>query len=110
MKLDEYQQKAKKTDLKTVIKESDLAYYALGLADEAGEVAGKVKKLYRDMNGELTDEYRKELAKEIGDVLWYASCLSARLGYKLSEVAEMNVEKLSSRKERKKLSGSGDNR
>ncbi len=82
----------------------------LGLVDEAGEVAGKLKKLYRDKKGILDDDYKKLIAKELGDVLWYLSALSRKLGFSLSEIAEMNLEKLNSRKERGRLHGDGDNR
>ena len=106
----EYQEKSKKTDLGTVIKDSNIAYYALGLCDESGEVAGKIKKLYRDYDGKLTEEYKKEIAKELGDVVWYMSQLCTKLDLSLEEVAQMNIDKLYSRLERNKLAGSGDNR
>ena len=93
-----------------VIKESSIAYYTLGMVDEAGEVAGKVKKLYRDHDGVLTEEYKKEIAKEIGDVLWYVSQLCTKMGLSLDEVAQMNIEKIYSRFERNKVHGDGDNR
>ncbi len=110
MDFEEYQEKSKKTDLGTVIKNSDLAYYALGLADESGEVAGKIKKLYRDYDGELSEEYKKEIAKELGDVLWYLTQLSTKLGLSIEEIAQMNIDKLYSRMEREQLKGSGDKR
>lgn len=85
---------------------------------EAGEVADKVKKVIRDavllVDEEgaivLSHDKRIELAKEIGDVLWYCATLSYDLGFKLDDVAQMNINKLKSRQERGKLSGSGDNR
>lgn len=43
-------------------------------------------------------------------MLWYVAGLADTLGYKLSDVAGGNVDKLSSRKERGVLKGSGDNR
>lgn len=58
----------------------------------------------------VSAEEKKELAKEIGDVLWYCAQLSRTLGYKLSDIAAMNVEKLSSRRARGVLHGNGDNR
>jgi NTP pyrophosphatase (non-canonical NTP hydrolase) len=85
-------------------------YYVLGACDEAGELAGKVKKLYRDYDGELTDEYRLLIFKEIGDQLWYMSRLARKLGSSLAEIAHLNNEKLLDRLERGKLHGDGDNR
>lgn len=69
-----------------------IIYPTLGLTGEAGEVADKVKKVYRDNNGEFDNERRKEIAKELGDVLWYVANIATDLGYRLSEIAQMNVE------------------
>jgi NTP pyrophosphatase (non-canonical NTP hydrolase) len=80
------------------------------MVGEAGEVADKVKKVIRDDHGIMTDEKKLEIAKELGDVLWYLAQLSTELGFALDKVAEMNIEKLYSRKERGVISGSGDNR
>lgn len=82
----------------------------LGLSDESGEVLAKFKKILRDKNGKLTDEDKKEIAKELGDVLWYVSVVAHLLGYSMDDVAQMNLDKLASRKQRGTLSGSGDNR
>ena len=76
-----------------------------GLVGEAGEVAEKVKKYYRDRV--LNEE---DVAKELGDVLFYVAGLAGHLGYDLSAIAAMNMEKLQSRKDRGKLQGSGDER
>lgn len=106
---DEYQKGAKKTALYPVIGKKFI-YPALGLADEAGEVVGKIKKVMRDEGGKVTLEKKEEIKKELGDVLWYLAQLSTELGIKLSEVAKGNLEKLASRKIRGKIHGSGDNR
>jgi len=82
-----------------------LEYTALGLASEAGEFAGKVKKAIRDNTYDAD-----AMAAELGDVLWYLARAAAEIDYHLSTIAEMNVEKLKSRKERNVLSGSGDTR
>jgi len=82
-----------------------LEYLALGLNGEAGEVAEKVKKHIRD--GKELDE---DFAKELGDVLWYLTRLVDELNADMSDVAQQNLDKLLDRKERDKLSGSGDHR
>jgi len=110
MDFNDYQQKSKKTDAGTMIKNSNIAYYALGLCDESGEVAGKIKKLYRDKDGVLDEDYKKEIAKELGDVFWYLAQLCTRLDLSMEEVAQMNIDKLYSRLERGQIKGSGDNR
>ena len=82
----------------------------LGINGEAGEVAEKVKKIIRDKNGVISDEDKLELAKELGDVLWYLAVFAHDLGVPLDNIAEQNLAKLQSRKARGVLGGAGDNR
>jgi len=109
MNLNEYQKKAKRTAGRVNIK-SDWVYPVLGLVGEAGEVADKVKKIFRDKNGKISSEDKDALISELGDVLWYLSEIASQLDVKLEDVAKANIEKLASRKKRGKLMGSGDNR
>lgn len=113
MNFNEYQEKTKKTV--TFGESSERMYYlGLGIADEAGEVAGKLKKFIRDDKAksleDLSDEQKESLMKEVGDVLWYAAQLALACEYPLERVAEMNIEKTYSRHERGKIHGSGDDR
>ena len=88
-----------------------MVYPALGLAGEAGEGADKVKKTIRDKGGNFTDEtVKSEIAKELGDVMWYLAATARDLGYTLEEIAEMNLAKTRSRASRDRVHGSGDNR
>lgn len=109
MLINEYQESALETSFYPKSDHS-LVYPALGLTGESGEVADKIKKIIRDKDGKATEEDKRELSKELGDVLWYVAILANELGYTLEEVAQMNINKLQSRKERNKLHGSGDNR
>lgn len=88
----------------------ELFYSAAGLCDEAGEVAGKVKKWLRGDIGDAPMPDKDDLKKELGDVLWYIAAICTDMGLSMNEVAEHNIAKLSSRKERGVLHGSGDNR
>lgn len=108
MNLNEYQFEASLTAIYP--KEVGLAYVTMGLAGEAGEIANKVKKIYRDAGGELTDEKRKELKSELGDVLWYLAQVAEEVGVDLNSVARENLVKLNQRRLRGTLSGSGDSR
>lgn len=108
MTLNDYQKAALETAVYP--KEYKVIYPALGITGEAGECSDKVKKIIRDNHGEFADEKKREIAKEIGDVLWYCAVLAHDIGYTFEEIGEMNVDKLRSRKERNKLNGSGDNR
>jgi len=87
-----------------------VVYPTLGLTNEAGEVAGKIKKIFRDKSGIISEADRKALEGELGDVLWYLAQVCTELKISLDEVAEHNLEKLFSRLERDKISGDGDNR
>lgn len=89
-------------------KENAIEYLALGLTSEAGEVAGVVKKKIRDNTYSL--EYKQNIKKELGDVCWYLARLCDELNLTIDEVLAANVAKLSSRKERNKLTGDGDDR
>jgi NTP pyrophosphatase (non-canonical NTP hydrolase) len=110
MTFEEYQKQA----LTTVISSSDAfkdsLHWVLGINGEAGEVAEKVKKIIRDKNGVMSKEDKAELAKEIGDVLWYLAVFAHDLGFPLDDIAAQNLAKLQSRKARGVLGGAGDNR
>jgi NTP pyrophosphatase (non-canonical NTP hydrolase) len=106
MKLDEYQMRAESTAIYP--DEYRILYPTLGLSGEAGEVADKVKKIVRD--GEHHLFYKDDIAKELGDVLWYVAILARDLGYSLEEIAQTNLDKLEDRKNRNMLKGSGDDR
>ena len=108
MDFKEYQEKA----LETAVYGAGhkIIYPALGLANEAGEVLGKIKKVLRDNDGEFTLELRKSIGKEMGDVLWYIAALSSDIEIPLDQIAAENIQKLIDRRNRNQIHGSGDNR
>lgn len=92
----------------------NMVYPALGIAGEAGEVADKVKKFWRN-NGitdgaELSAGERTALVKELGDVLWYIAALGKEIGVSLSDIAQANIDKLTDRTARGVINSEGDNR
>ena len=105
----EYQTKSRKTAKYPPIGHA-VVYPTLGLTNEVGEVAGKIKKIFRDKSGVITAADRDALKGELGDVLWYLAQVCTELEISLDEVAEHNLEKLFSRLERGKIGGDGDNR
>lgn len=104
-----YQEQSRKTysDIET---NNPIVYPTLGLVNEAGELAGKIKKIFRDKDGVFSDEDKQALKGEIGDVLWYLTQICTNLGFTLEEVAEANLDKLFDRLERGKIQGDGDYR
>lgn len=110
MTFDEYQKESRKTALYAKKDIPNYVYPVLGLAGEAGEVADKIKKIIRDDNGEISDEKREEIKKELGDVLWYIAQLCTEFGFDMSDAAKTNLDKLFSRLDRGVIGGSGDNR
>ena len=112
MKIDsfnEYQRASRRT-WQRVHTEHPIIYPTLGLVNEAGEVAGKIKKIFRDKQGEITEVDREALKQELGDVLWYLAQIATELGVELEEVASANLVKLAGRLERGQIGGEGDDR
>jgi NTP pyrophosphatase (non-canonical NTP hydrolase) len=105
---DEYQKWAETTVLRPELQHAP--YFALEVCDEAGEIAGKVKKAIRDNGGVIDDKMAAEIGKEIGDVLWPLANLARVLGLSFTDIALGNVEKIQDRKARGVIGGSGDNR
>lgn len=104
MKLDTYQKRARKM---AVYEDND--YPLLGLVEEVGELVGKYAKCKRG-DYEFTDEVAEAMMLELGDCLWMLQEVAGILGFRLSEVAQANLDKLESRKNRNVLKGEGDNR
>ena len=111
MNFNEYQEKAIGTAVYP--KHQALPYLALGLAGEAAEVANKVKKVLRgdyDDDPEKAEEALANIAKELGDTLWYIAVLASELDTPLASVAAANIDKLAARKAEGTLKGSCDER
>jgi len=96
------------------VENDDIVFTALGLAGEAGEVAEKVKKLWRNQGktkgSQLTDEEVKGLESELGDCLWYVNATARRMGSSLQRVAANNLAKVADRTARGVVRSQGDNR
>lgn len=113
MDFNEYQEKTALTDLGTSAQDClkpGWLYYVLGVAGEAGEMMEKIKKLFRDKDGIIDDEFKQMVIKEMGDYHWYSARLCAALGIDYNDVPKHNIEKLLDRMERNKIHGDGDER
>jgi NTP pyrophosphatase (non-canonical NTP hydrolase) len=82
-------------------------YLGLGLAAEAGEVAGVLAKAVRDNEGVVD---HPKLVKELGDVMWFIVLLSSYYGIDPNKMLQANIDKLESRQQRNVIGGSGDDR
>lgn len=113
MNFSEYQKESRTTARYPIIGEG-FVYPTLGLVGEAGELAEKVKKLFRDKDIQTTKvvsvEDKEEIKKELGDVLWYLAQTATEFELDLNSIAEDNIAKLKSRLERNQIKGDGDNR
>jgi NTP pyrophosphatase (non-canonical NTP hydrolase) len=88
----------------------ELMYTTLALVGEAGEIADKVKKVYRDNGGVVPNEKRSDITREMGDLLWYLARLATHLEVSFDSIAQENLTKLAERADEGTLSGEGDNR
>lgn len=109
MDLSEYQARARQTAAYPVIGHA-VIYPTLGLTNEAGEVSGKIKKIFRDKGGIIGESDLMALKGELGDVLWYLAQVSTELGLSLDDIAGHNLAKLQDRQARGKIHGDGDER
>jgi NTP pyrophosphatase (non-canonical NTP hydrolase) len=109
----EYQRAATKT-AEYPDQGKNLLYPILGLVGESGEVADKVKKLWRNkgktMPQQLDTQERHDLIMEVSDVMWYIAATCTELDISMEEVAQMNINKLNDRKARGVIKSEGDNR
>jgi NTP pyrophosphatase (non-canonical NTP hydrolase) len=110
MDFNDYQKRALTTNLAKDDRFLELMQQVLGLADEAGEVQSIFKKWIRDQDADFAKLDKANVIKELGDVLWYIAVIAHDLDIRLEDIAATNIEKLSSRKVRGTLTGSGDNR
>lgn len=109
MNFNEYQKSALKTAIYPNIGRN-LNYTVVGLCGETGELANKLGKTIRDSGGRVTEEAREGMIKELGDILWFLSASCSELGCELDEVAKQNLDKLTLRKNKGTINGTGDER
>ena len=121
MGLNEYQVKAMRTCMPT---SENITYMLLNLMGEVGEFSSKVAKhvrkgkmtiswcnlKWKKMTAQEVRHHEAELKKEAGDILWQLSGLCQVMGWRLEDVAELNLDKLADRQERDQIDGEGDNR
>ena len=111
MNFDDYQKRALTTVHQSKVDPlMQQTIWALGIAGEAGEIIEKWKKIIAYKDGKIIDEDLAELAKELGDIIWYVAVMANSLGLSLNDIVQANLKKLSDRQKRDVIKGSGDNR
>jgi NTP pyrophosphatase (non-canonical NTP hydrolase) len=110
MTFDEYQKLALTTAKNDYEPLMQRTIWAMGVAGEAGEVVEKWKKIVAYHEGQVSGEALDDLAKELGDVVWYIAVMAQSLGLSFEDVMQRNVRKLADRDKRNVIKGAGDNR
>ncbi len=113
MTFDEYQKIALNTAYTDDRYKGDLmekTIWAMGVVGESGEVIEKWKKIIAYQKGQIEPADIEDLAKELGDVIWYIAVFADSLGLSLADIIDSNIQKLASRQLRGTIKGSGDNR
>lgn len=126
MELNKYQEQAMTTCMPSC---KNISYMLLNLVGEVGELASKIAKNIRKENVYIggqkelkglsrlcfyphffdeIEEWDEELMKEAGDILWQLAGLCNVMGWKLEDVAQMNLDKLAARKIAGTIDGDGD--
>ena len=108
--IDDYQTTTNTSKLYDVVVDHAIVYPALGLSGEVGEFHEKIKKIFRDKGGQMTEADKQGLKLELGDIMWYVVVCAQTLGFKMSDVLEANLNKSEDRRQRNKVKGEGDNR
>lgn len=88
----EYQLQAART-INLDLQPAHIEAHALhGMSSEIGEIHGIYQKIYQ---GHKYDE--EHLKKEVGDLLWFIAEYCTVMGWCLSDIMQMNIEKLKTR-------------
>ena len=90
--LRKYQELCKVTAKKFSDKTKEILSWGLGIAGEAGDVAGCIKKTFSHNN-----DQRDGIKENLGDALWYAAMICNFFGWDFQEVLEENIKKLKKR-------------
>ena len=100
-------------EFKTVIKGDNITPTQLNILEllrTNTEIAEKTKKILRDNNGVITQEYIIFMVSQLKCISQPLISSGLLINTGLEEILEKNIEKLFSRQERNQLKGSGDNR
>ena len=118
MNISEYQNESRKTWV-SIDRMTDELHSIIGLAEECGEVCGKIKKLHRDVFpncqsfvdiSAAKQGAKDAITKELGDLMYHACRVADDYGINMDDVLTVNIQKIMDRKKRGVTCGSGDDR
>jgi NTP pyrophosphatase (non-canonical NTP hydrolase) len=90
--LKEYQKLCKKSAKKFEDKDKEILTWGLGIAGEAGDVAGCIKKTISHGN-----DQKLGIRENLGDTIWYIAMIFNFFNWNLDEVLGENIDKLKKR-------------
>lgn len=90
--INDYQELCKLTAKKFDTPEKEILTWGLGIAGEAGDVASCIKKTFAHDN-----DQKAGIKENMGDALWYVAMICNFFGWKMQELLDENIEKLSKR-------------
>ena len=93
MDLKEYQEFCQSVARKHDTPEAAISCWGLGIAGEAGDVAGCIKKVVYHENQEIKNGIKENL----GDTIWYIAMICNHYGWTIEELIEENTAKLKKR-------------
>ncbi len=73
-------------------KNEEIMTWGLGVAGEAGDIAGCIKKTFAH-----EDDQTAGIRENLGDTLWYVAAIANYFDWDLEEIFEENVDKLKKR-------------
>ena len=89
---------------------SPIQMCVLGMVEELGEIAGKLKRVHRDHEGRLFHDQVEKIKLESGDFFYYFTRFCKLVGYTMEEMMQANADKILDRMQRGVLQGEGDER
>lgn len=92
MNLKQYQKLCQKTAKNFSNSTEEIMTYGLGIAGEAGDVAGCIKKTFAHNDNQV-----QGIKENLGDTIWYLAMICNYFHWDLEDVLQENVQKLQTR-------------
>lgn len=94
--MNQYQMEARKTIPMGLTPEEVRDNAVYGICGEVGEMVDILKKV-KFQGHAFTEETKRHIILELGDILWYVSEMATGLNVQLNTIAAMNIDKIRAR-------------